>query len=291
MSGVSKSGARDHSGSPAKHGLVIPAGLLWLTCFVVPVGLLVIYSLGSTDLVTYKLHLGWTTGNYTAVFQSFYLKPILRSVELAVATTALCCIIGFPTAYYMSQSRGKLRAFLLLTIVVPYLTSFVIRAYAWLDLLSPSGPLSSALKALHITSGGLNILYSQTSIAIVLVYTYLPLMVIPTFVALDRLDPALLAAAADLGANGRRTLTRVILPLAKPGIYSGCLLVFVLALGEYTIPYVIGGGKTLMFGNIIADQFREVGDYSAGAALATSLTAVVVMSVVLLRRRSSEVVF
>ncbi|SDG25871.1 ABC transporter permease subunit [Pseudonocardia oroxyli] len=269
----------------------MPTLLLWALCSLAPVAVLVAYSFGQTDLVTYRLVLGWTLANYQSLAESFYLAPILRSVGLAAGTTVLCALVAFPVAYFVSRTRGRLRVVLLACVVIPYLTSFVVRAYAWLDLLSSAGPISDVLNSLGITRNGLTIAYSPTAIAIVLVYAYLPLMVLPMFVALDRLDLSLHTAASDLGANGRRTLRRVTIPLAKPGIYAGCLLVFIPALGEYTVPAIVGGGRTLMFGNIIADQFQGTGDYSLGAALSTSLTAIVLLCVVLLRGRTQNVTF
>jgi spermidine/putrescine transport system permease protein len=172
---------------------------------------------------------------------------------------------------------------LLTAVLLPFWCSFIVRTYAWTDILQNGGPVERVLRGIGIGSGSLDVLYTPTSIVIGMVYNYLPLMVVPLFVALDRIDPALLEAASDLGATGRRRLRRVIIPLSAPGIIAGCILVGIPALGEYVIPAILGGNKTLMFGNVVADQFLTIGNYPFGAALATSF--VVCVSVLLLLTR------
>lgn len=262
----------------------------WLLLFVIPVAILVAYSFGETNLITFQVEFGWTLDNYALITDSVYLVPIARSVVMALGTTLGCLLIGFPVAYYISTRSGRAQKLLLMAIIVPVWISFVVRAYAWIGLLRNNGPVQDALNGVGITDGPLNFLYTPGSIALVMVYGYLPLMILPLYATLERLDRSLLDAAADLGASGFRTLWRVIVPHAKPGIYAGCLLVGVPAIGEFTIPYMLGGGKTLMLGNVIADQFREVGDYSVGAAFASTLTVAVVVIVVILRRRTADAV-
>jgi ABC-type spermidine/putrescine transport system permease subunit I len=268
--------------------LALPSWVLWVLLFVLPAGILVIYSFGTTNPLTLQVAFGWTVDAYRRVLDPLYLGAILRSLSVAVITVAVCLLIGFPAAMFMARQSGRIQRLLLIAVIVPFWTSFVVRCYAWIDLLRNGGPVEDVLRALGLVNGSLDVLYTQTSIAIVMVYAYLPLMILPLFVTLERLDLRLDEAAADLGANRWRTLRRVIFPLAKPGIVAGCVLVGVPAIGEYTVPQLLGGGKTLMFGNVIAQQFQTVGDYSFGAALATSLTAAVVLLLIVFRPRSGE---
>jgi spermidine/putrescine transport system permease protein len=172
---------------------------------------------------------------------------------------------------------------------VPFWTSFIVRTYGIFNLIGDSGPLARLLESLGLVGdGGLHLLFTPAGIGIGIVYSYLPLMILPLFVALERIDPALLDAANDLGAVPRRVLWRVVLPLATPGIAAGCILVGIPATGEYVIPQILGGGKTLMVGNVIADQFLNVGNYPFGAALAMVLTVIVMLVLLVLRRRAGQ---
>ena len=172
--------------------------------------------------------------------------------------------------------------------MIPFWTSFVVRTYAWVNLLQNGGPIEHVLHTLRLSSGSLNILYSPTAVTIGILYSYLPLMILPLFVVARADRPGLEAAASDLGASSRRAFRRVTLPLSMPGVIAGCILVGVPATGEYVIPSILGGGKTLMYGNVIADQFFEVGNYPFGAALAMTMMAVVTLFLVIARVGSLE---
>jgi spermidine/putrescine transport system permease protein len=223
---------------------------------------------------------GWTTTNYHDIFQTLYLKTILRSLELSLGATLACLLIGFPVAYTIARVRSRWQTVLLVMVMVPFWTSFVVRTYGIYNLISDSGPL-----------GGLHLLFTSVGVGIGIVYTYLPLMILPLYVALERMDPALIDAAQDLGAPPWRVFQRVVLPLARPGIVAGCILVGVPATGEYVIPQILGGGKTLMFGNVVSDQFLNVGNYPFGAALAVAFTVLLLVVLVALRSRSREEAF
>ncbi len=170
--------------------------------------------------------------------------------------------------------------------MIPFWTSFVVRTYGIYNVISYNGPLYQLLHALGLVHGYLHLLFTPIGVGIGIVYTYLPLMILPLYVALERIDPAMLEAASDLGAEPDRVLRRVTLPLAVPGIIAGCILVAIPATGEYVIPQILGGGKTLMFGNVVSDQFLTLGDYPFGAALAVALTVVLMIVLMVLRSRS-----
>jgi spermidine/putrescine transport system permease protein len=253
--------------------------------FVAPLVLLVVYSFAQTDLLTYEIKYDWTFSNYGNVFQGLYLDAIVRSLILSAGSTIACLIIGFPVAYTIARTRGRGQLILLFGVMVPFWTSFIVRIYGIFNLIGDSGPLARLLESLGIIGDdGLHLLFTPLGVAIGITYSYLPLMILPLYVALERIDPALLDAANDLGAAPHRVLRRVILPLAKPGIAAGCILVGIPATGEYVIPQILGGGKTLMIGNVVADQFLSIGDYPFGAALAIVLTAIVMIALLLLRR-------
>jgi ABC-type spermidine/putrescine transport system permease subunit I len=255
--------------------LVFPAFGWTAVFFIAPLGLLIAYSVGQIDIITFTVHWGWTLDSYRQVFQSLYLSAIERSLLLSTTATLACLVVGFPVAYYISLQRGRRQLLLLLAIMVPFWTSFLVRTYAMTNLLE------------YRALGNGSLLYTPLAVGLGIFYSYLPLMILPLFVALERIDPSLRESAADLGANGIRRLRRVILPLATPGIVAGCILVGVPSTGEYVIPQILGGGKVLMFGNVVADQFQTTGDYPFGAALAVTLmTGLTVL--VLVARRAGE---
>jgi ABC-type spermidine/putrescine transport system permease subunit I len=278
-------GRRRHSPLQPRTLLAFP-GFAWTGLFfAAPLLLLLVYSFGQINIFTFQVNWGWTLDSYRRLDNGLYLDPIARSLVLSLGATILCLLIGFPVALWISRLSGRAQTLALVAVMIPFWSSFVVRTYALVNLLGDGGPLADLLHRLHLASDSPGLLYTPTAIAIGIVYSYLPLMILPLFVALERIDPSLLAAAADLGAAGHRVFRRVVLPLAAPGIVAGCILVGVPATGEYTIPAILGGDKTLMVGNVIADQFLKVGDYPFGSALAMMLMAVLTVILVLTRGR------
>lgn len=270
--------------SNARAALLVPAATWTALFFLLPLALLVLYSFGQINIITFEVRWGWTLENFTRLADSLYLQPIARSLLLSSVSTLLCLLLGFPVALWISRLSGWRQTVALLAVMIPFWSSFVVRTYALVNILGDGGPLADALSAIGLTSNAPGLLYSPQAIAIGILYTYLPLMILPLYVALERIDPRVLEAATDLGATRWRTFRRVILPLAAPGIIAGCILVGIPATGEYVIPAILGGGKTLMIGNVIADEFLKVGDYPFGSALATTL--MIVLTVILLLARS-----
>lgn len=268
--------------------LVLPTGAWTLLFFLVPLAIMAVYSFGQRDVLTLKVYWGWTFQNYVEIIDPLYLGSVIRSLILSATATALCLVIGFPVAYFISRQPRRRQNLLLLAIMIPFWTSFLVRTYAWVNLLANEGLLQRAGEKLGLVHGSLDILYTPTAIGIGLVYSYLPLMVFPLYVALERIDPALREAAADLGARRYRVFLRVTLPLAMPGVIAGCILVGIPATGEYVVPAILGGGKTLMYGNVVASQFFEVGNFPFGAALAVSLMTVMTIVLVLSRARADR---
>ena len=264
--------------------LLLPAALWTLVFFVVPLGIIAAYSFGHQDIVTLQTTLPWTTENYRELTGSIFRDALIRSVVLSVATTIGCALIGFPLAFFISRQSPRWQRVLLTAVIVPFWTSFLVRTYAWVDVLQNFGPLDRALRSIGIVHGHIDLLYSNYGIAIGIIYSYLPLMVLPVYVSLERIDANVLDAAADLGSSGARLFRRVVIPLGLPGLIAGVILVGVPATGEYVIPQILGGGRTLMIGNLIVNQFLEVGNYPAGAALAMVMMGFLMAAVVALRR-------
>ena len=239
--------------------------------------LVVVHSFGQMDLVTFEMRFTWTLQNYRDILDPIYFRTLLRSLGLSSSTTVLCAVVGLPFAYFLSRVGERWQRALLLLVIVPFWTSFVVRIYAMVNVLENGGPIDALAHDLHLVSGHINVLYTSKSIAIGMLYSYLPLMILPIYVALERIPPSVLDAAGDLGANGWELFRRVILPLAVPGLAAGAVIVGISATGEYVIPEILGGGKTLMLGNIVADQFLNVGNYPFGSAIAVSLLLVLML--------------
>lgn len=211
------------------------------------------------------------------VFNTDYLQIFQRSLWLSVLTTAGCLLIGFPTALYLALQDEKRRNLLLFLVTVPFWTNLLVRVYAWILLLRNGGLVDSGLELFGF-DGSLGILYSDAAVIVGLLYSFLPFMVLPIYTSLEKLDWRLVEAAFDLGANRRKALQRVIVPLAMPGIVAGTLLVFIPSLGNYIIPELLGGGKSLMIGNLIQLQFGTAHNWPLGAALAFVLLALVLLA-------------
>jgi spermidine/putrescine transport system permease protein len=265
---------------------LLAPGLGWTAVFfIVPLVLLAVYSLGQINVFTFQVTFGWTLDNYRRLANSLYLGALVRSLALTLGATAGCALLGFPVACTISRARGRRQTLLLVAIIAPFWISFVVRTFAWINLLSANGLVTDAARAFGLVGTRGDLLYGHLAIAVGMIYDYLPLMILPIFVVLERIDPVLLDAAGDLGLSQAKKLRRVVLPLAAPGIIAGCLLVGIPATGEYTIPAILGGDKTLMIGNIVSDEFLQVGDYPFGSALAVALMGILVVVVIVSRRR------
>lgn len=253
--------------------LLLAPLLLWLLLFVVlPTGILLVYSFCQRDELG-QVVFSFTGSNYARILDPIYLGIFGRSLWYAALTTTLCLVIGYPVAYYIGRSPPARRSTLLLLIMIPFWISFLLRTYAWISLLKGEGLVSALLQSLHLLVGPLEILYTPTAVIIGLVYTYLPFMILPIFTSAEKLDPAMIEAALDLGAGPVRAFTQVIIPLTKPGIYAGVLLVFVPSIGMFAVTDLMGGAKVPMIGNVIQNQFGQARDWPFGAALGVTFLA------------------
>ena len=262
--------------------LLVPSLLVLLCLFLVPQLLMFEVSLARRSAYGGVVH-QWGLENYRRALEGLYLGILARSLGLAAVTTLACLLLAYPVAYWLGlRAPERARRALLVLVVLPFWTSFLVRMYAWVFLLRSEGPVNLALRALGLPP--LELLYTPAGVLIGQVYGELPFMVLPLFVALERLDPALLEAAADLGATPRSTLLRVTLPLTAPGIVAGCVLVFIPSLGAYLAPDLLGGARTVYIGSLIQSQFAIARDVPFGAALSFLLSLAVLLVLLLLKR-------
>ncbi|SDJ64900.1 spermidine/putrescine transport system permease protein [Nonomuraea jiangxiensis] len=220
----------------------------------------------------------FTTENFGRLVDPLYLGVLGDSVRIAVLTTLLALLIGYPTAYLIARLPRKWKTVALVAIVLPFWTNFIIRIYAWIMLLNGPGLVNSGLKLLGL--GPYELLYNDGAIVVGLLYSYLPLMVLPLYAAIERLDPQLREASANLGASAFTTFRKVTLPLTVPGVLTGSLFVFVPSFGNFVIPEMLGGSKSIMVGNLIRNQFLKARDWPFGSTLALALIAVLVVLLV-----------
>jgi len=263
-----------------------PAWAVMLALFLAPLAIILAYSLLTRG--TYGgISLPWTTESYQRLAESIYLTILLRSLWIAAVSTVFCVLLGFPLALFISRS-GQRKDLYLSLVMLPFWTSFLVRTYAWMFLLRDTGLVNTSLQKLGVIHGPLPLLYNDGAVILGLVYGYLPFMVLPLYATLERLDRNLLEASADLGARPWATLMHVMVPLCAPGIRAGAILVFIPCLGAYLTPDLLGGGKSVMIGNLIQNQFTTARDWPFGSAVSLALMAIVVLLVVLFLRRGEE---
>ena len=207
-----------------------------------------------------------------------YLQIFFRSFWLAGLTTLLTLLIGLPTALYMALQPERRRNLLIFLVTIPFWTNLLVRNYAWILLLRNNGLIDQALMGLGLRSQPMGVLYTTFSIAVGLTYTFMPFMVLPIYASLEKMDWRLVEAAYDLGAHRWTALRRVVLPLAMPGIAAGCILVFIPGLGAFVTPELLGGGKSMMIGNLIQSQFGAARNWPFGAALSMALLTIVLLA-------------
>ena len=250
---------------------LLPARVTAVLFIAVPLLVIAVYALltrGDYGGVT----LPWTGENLTRLADPLYLGILWRSVWISAAATVVCAVLGFPLTLFIVRA-GKRKNLYLQLVLLPFWTSFLVRTYAWLFILRDTGLVNSVLMSLHVIRQPLPLLYNDGAVLLGLVYSFLPFFILPVYAILERLDPALVEAAADLGATPGAALRRVIVPLAMPGITAGCVLVFIPCLGSYLTPDLLGGGKTVMLGNLVQNQFTTARDWPFGAAISLALLA------------------
>lgn len=230
-----------------------------------------------------------TSDNYTFLLtDKLYAVTYLKSVFMAVIATLLCLALGFPMAYGIARADEGTRNLLLLLIVLPFWISFLLRVYAWMGLLNNYGVINNVLIWLQVIDKPIAFMYTDFAIYIGLVYSYLPFMVLPLYATLERMDLDLVEAAQDLGARPSQAFWDITWPLARPGVIAGCLLVFIPAMGEYVIPYLLGGPESLLIGRVLFDEFFVNRDWPLASAVAIVLLLLLVVPIVFLQRSQAR---
>ncbi len=277
--------------TPRAMRFVIALPFLWLGIFfLLPFALVLVIALGTNapDSVP-PVALGFSLKNFTLLFtDDLYLAAWLTSLRIAATSTVVALLLGYPMAYAIARAAPARRPLLLMLVVLPFWTSFLIRVYAWMGLLADNGLLEQFLRWTGLAENPPTIIGTEWAIQLGIVYAYLPFMVLPLYAVLEKLDASLLEAAADLGARPVAAFLTITLPLSLPGIVAGCLLVFIPAVGEFVIPDLLGGTETLMIGKVLWDEFFTNGDWALASAVAICLLALLAGPIALFQRQQSR---
>ena len=286
--------------------LLIAVPYLWLLAlFLIPFLIVLKISLSDPELAIppYTPTLDWREGwsGFTEFLSQLdlenfvflttddlYWKAYLSSLQIAALSTVLALLVGYPIAYGMARAAPEWRPTLLMLVILPFWTSFLIRVYSWIGILSTEGYLNQFLIGIGVISEPLTILNTNVAVYIGIVYTYLPFMILPIYAALEKLDESLLEAAEDLGCSRLSAFWLVTVPLSKAGIIAGCFLVFIPALGEFVIPSLLGGSETLMIGKVLWEEFFSNRDWPVASAVAVVLLLILIVPIVLFQRNEQR---
>jgi putrescine transport system permease protein len=285
-----------------RRALLILVPYLWLVVlFLVP--FLIVFKISLSDIAlsippytpTFDLAAGWQGirafvaeldfANYVFLTtDDLYWKAYLSSVRIAAIATLLTLLVGYPIAYAMASAPDHWRPTLMMLVILPFWTSFLIRVYSWMGILATEGYLNQILLGLGVISSPLTILNTNTAVYIGIVYTYMPFMILPIYATLERMDGSLLEAAEDLGCSRIKAFWLITVPLSKSGIIAGCFLVFIPTVGEFVIPSLLGGSDTLMIGKVLWEEFFNNRDWPVASAVAVILLLIIVIPIVLFQR-------
>ncbi len=278
----------DAERAQARQGFLValPALGYLILFFAVPLLIVFVYSFATRSSTGRTLLQDWNLDSYRRLWDPLVGEIALRSVVLAVLTTVICLLLSYPLAYYMATRPPKTRNLMMVLVLIPFWSNFLVRTYAWRVLLGSDGPISQLSQAL----GGepIRILFTNTAVLIGLVYGFLPLMVIPVYAALERMDWSLVEAARDLYAPGWAAFRKVTFPLSMPGVIAGSVLVFIPTLGAYVTPALLGGARTTLLGDYIVSQFLAARNQPFGSALSVAVMVVMLIAVVIYFRRGGR---
>lgn len=282
----------DSKGFRRKPGLlawlVLAPLLVWLVLFiVVPTIMLVVVSFAERDALGRVVY-QFSFDNYVRAFNWIWLKVLFLSIWYAFLTTVICMLVGYPAAFFIGRSPERWRGILLMLVMVPFWTSFLIRTYAWITILSKEGLVNSLLMSSGLISAPITLLYTPFAIVLGLVYNFLPFMILPIYTSVEKLDGAMIEAAYDLGARPVHAFAQVIIPLTRPGITAGALLVFIPSICMFAITTLMGGGANPTIGEVIFKQFTSGRNQPFGAALGTLLLLIFVIALWITRNSREE---
>lgn len=260
--------------------------LAWILIFTVVPLLLVLYFAFTTgdsqDFSSFQFSLK----NFQRFFTPIYMKVLLRSINLALISTIICLILGYPMAYIISKENAKRRNTMVLMLVIPMWMNFLLRTYAWLTLLGKNGLINHLVTKLGFQP--LNIIYNDLAVLLGMIYNFLPFMVLPIFSVLIKIDKSLIEASEDLGANRITTFLKVIFPLSLPGVMTGITMVFIPAVSTFVISNLLGGNKTNLIGNLVEQQFRYTGDWHFGSSMSIILMILILITMALTSRFDND---
>jgi len=279
---------RREESAQRRRGLILalPSFAYMILFFAVPLVIVLVYSFATRTSTGSTSLSDWNLEAYRKLGEPIVRNVVVRSVVLAVITTVLCLVIAYPFAYFCATRSAMVRNLLLVAVMIPFWTNFLVRNYAWRLLLSSGGPVSSFTESIGL--GPTEILFTKTAVVIGLVYAYLPFMILPLFASIDRLDWRLVEASRDLYASGPASFRRVVLPLTMPGVIAGSILVFVPSMGAYVTPELLGGGKETLLGSYIVTQFLTARNWPVGASLSFVLMAVMLVSTIIYFRAGAK---
>ena len=275
----------------------IPMG--WFLLLVaIPLLIVMKISLSEMEATSISNMISWTKGlptlklnfaNYQFIFSdALYVKTYLSSIKYALITTLICLAIGYPFAYFMARAPKHVQPTLLMLIMLPFWTSFLLRIYAWKTLLVSNGVINNILMSVHIIDAPLEMMNNSFSLTVGMVYSYLPFMILPLYANLSKLDMRYLEAAADLGTSPFKAFWLITVPLSKAGIIAGSMLVFIPAVGEFVIPELLGGPNTLMIGRVLWDEFFSNNDWPMAAAVAVVMIALILIPMAILNKAEAK---
>jgi spermidine/putrescine transport system permease protein len=258
-----------------------PVGWL-LFFFLLPMVVMVVFSVWRT--IDFKIVPGFTLDNYAALLKPIYASVFTRTLRISLTVTLISALLGYPVAYFLARKVHRFRTVLLMLVILPLWTSYLVRTFAWLLILGTNGVINHGLRAAGLIDQPIAwLLYSDFAVTVALVHIYVPFMILPLYAVLEKLDGRLLEAARDLGASPARAFVWVTLPLSLSGLATGCLFVFIPSMGAFVTPELLGGTRSIMIGSIIAQQFGVAFEYPLGSAMALTLMAIIlaIASVVL----------
>ncbi len=265
--------------------LVVPHGIFMVIFIVFPMLLIALYAFTKkgNDIVTIQ----FTLDNFVRFFDPVFINILIQSLKIALITTILCLILGYPIAYFIAKQKERSQILLILLITMPMWVNMLIRTYSWISLLSTNGIINNILVALGFNR--IEMLYTDFAVILGMVYNYLPFMIISIHTQLAKMDQSLVQASYDLGANWKQTFSKVIFPLSIPGVMTGITLVFLPAVSSFVIPKLLGGGSYMLIGNLIENQFGSAGNWNFGSAISLIMTVIIIVTMAITKHFDKDV--
>jgi spermidine/putrescine transport system permease protein len=261
--------------------------IVWMSLFIViPMLLIILYAF--TTHGNSVMAFQFTLDNFGKFFDPVFIKVMLKSIQVALVTTAVCILIGYPIAYVIANVNDRWQTLLMLLVTIPMWINMLVRTYAWISILSDSGLINTFLKSINV--GPIKLMYTDFAVILGMVYNFLPFMILSIYTSLAKMDKAVINASYDLGANPRQTFTKIIFPLSLPGVISGVTLVFLPAVSTFIIPKFLGGGQYMLIGNLIENQFITVGEWNFGSAISLIMAMIIMLSMYMTRKMDKDIV-